>query len=117
MYSIENVIYVLLENIFVYLLLCCVMLISYNFILCICRFVCLLLNIRIYFYLNIYGCVYVINFEGKLGMGKMGRDGDIFIIFYLIRGLIVMVKGLERLFFIRILNIEGFELFVDWIVI
>lgn len=117
MYNIENVIYVLLENIFVYLLLCCVMLISYNFILWICRFVCLLLNIRIYFYLNIYGCVYVINFEGKLGMGKMGRDGNIFIIFYLIRGLIVMVKGLERLFFIRILNIEGFELFVDWIVI
>lgn len=50
-------------------------------------------------------------------MGNMGRDGDIFIIFYLIRGLIVMVKGLERLFLIRILNIEGFELFVDWIVI
>lgn len=50
------------------------------------------------FFLNIYGRAYVINLEGKLGMGKTGRDGNIFTTSYPTRGSTAMAKGLERPF-------------------
>lgn len=66
------------------------------------------------FFLNIDGRAYAINLEGKLEMGKTGRDGDIFTTSYPTRGSTAMAKGLERPFSTRTLNIEGSESFVDW---
>lgn len=66
-----------LENIFVYLSMCYVMLICHNSIKWICRFVCILLNIKkSFFFLNIYDRAHETNLGGNWKWGWRGYPNN-----------------------------------------